>query len=265
VTVLWILGGGLALVALVAALARRGRQRRAARLAGLVAAVRTAAAALDEPPDLELGADRLVARDTGAAIPHRRLLRAADLGHSAAAIAEAALLLLRTPLRPLQGPLALKIHGPRLRLCLLPAASVPLWPAEPRWAWLPIDALPLVATYRVDGRADACLTEDHLRERALDARDVHGIALAVLRQHFDEALVERLAAGPQTLTEDGDASTGAILVLADFLPPGLAVEAVLEAPSRLQLRRLPASPDPSPRTAVPPLRLCIEHGGRRIL
>jgi hypothetical protein len=266
----WAIGLAGALGAgLVAALVRRSRRRRRALLDSLLEALRSAAADLDAPPAVAVAEDRLrvtFAEGRREEMPWRRLLAATDRGHPPAAVAEAALLLLENPLRPMPGPLALKVHGLRVRACLVPAAAAPLLAGEPSLAVRPIAGLPLVATYRVDGRADACLTEDHLQEQAVDTHDVHGIALAVLRQGFDEAIVRRLTAesASQVVQTPDDGATAIVLVLQDFLPTDLVVEATLVRPDRLELRRSSAAPERDGE-ARGPLRLRIDADGWRIL
>lgn len=177
-------------------------------------------------------------------------------------VIEAASELLRQPLRPLPGSLSLKIHGPRISLHLVSPTVLDLMAPEPRLARRPEPALRLTATYRIDGRADQCVSEDHLRDQGIDTTDLHGIALAVLRQGFDDDLVRRVVGGARKIVESKDGTAAAlILLLPDFLPPGAKVAASLDGPNRLVLE--PWAEHTEPTTEQ--LRLPIDHCGWKVL
>jgi hypothetical protein len=206
-------------------------------------------------------------------LPRQRLLALVRRGLDARTVAAAAGEALRQPLRPLVGPLSLKVHGPSIALHLVDPLVLELGAGESRLARTPLVDLGLSATYRVDGRPDQCVTEDHLRELAIDTRDVHGIALAVLRQHLDAELVTRALAGErQTLQSTDGRAAAALLVVSGFIPAGARLAATLSAPDRLTLEpwtegAVPVNPGAGPRQSRGEggTRLMIDHGGYEIL
>jgi hypothetical protein len=199
-------------------------------------------AALDRALDTHLGA-ALVRSNDGIALiggdchlAHQRLLSLVRRGVGVEAVAAAAGEALRRPLRPLGRPLSLKIHGTRIELHLVNPLVLELGAREPSLARTPVTDLGLVATYRLDGRPEQCVTEGQLQELAIDARDLHGIALAVLRQTLDSRFVTRALAGERLTLESADGrAAAALLVLSDFLPAGSRLAATLEGPDRLTL------------------------------
>ena len=250
---------GLAvLVAVVALAVRSANRRRRALDARLSAAVERRC---NEP--LSWTDRRVRATTTGATLTRVRLRRAARKTDNIERAAKVAAELLTRPLVPMQGPLSLKVHGPRVGLHLVDPLVLDLLAPDARPAHRPEAELGLAATYRVDGRADRCVTEDHLSEQAIDTRDLHGIALAVLRQRFDEDLARRLDAGESALIESDDGTAVAtLLLLPDFLAPETRIEARLEGPDRLVLG---ASAEPSGTAGHPALDLLISAQGWRVL
>lgn len=138
----------------------------------------------------------------------------------------------------LDGPFHLKAHGPRVlpRLCHPEVAHC--LPAAPRPAWRPSALAPLGTLYLLlaPGEPGRLVTEEALREAGVDGRDLAGIALAVLRQRFEEEIVARALAGEivELRPEDGSGAARA-LVAGDFLREGQALLAVLPTPETLLL------------------------------
>jgi hypothetical protein len=261
-------------LAAAVALVRRSRRRAAALEAEILAALYEQARSR---PGLSITVEPAVilAGNGGSrvALPRRRLTEAARKGHGAPALAAAACDLLAEQPRPLPSSFSLKIHGPRVRARLATAAALALRPREPRPAQKWLEDLQLAVTYCV---GDHFLTEDHLREQGIDTRDLHGIALAVQRQEFDEELPRRaLASGAEKprpeILRSKDGSAGALLLtLADALRPGEALAARLAGPDWLGLAPIafswPASADtPETPPTHPAIDLRIEPGGYRIL
>lgn len=232
------------------ALIRASQRRRAARDAALLAALRE-----------RLGNDSLVASDRHLSVegnryrlPLRRLLKVARRTDDDAALAAAAVEHMREPLQPLPGSLSLKIHGTRIGVHCVRPLRLDLMGAGSRLARRPEPTLGLTTTYRVDGRADQCVSEAHLQEQAIDTTDLHGIALAVLRQNFDEELVARLLSGSRQVVESQDGSAAALLMaLPDFLPTPTRLLVTVEGPDRLVLE-----PWPEEAPAAPPAGLTLE-------
>lgn len=245
----------------IAAVAAMGRsQRRTAELETTLHAALTQR--LDG--DLVVTKEFLTRAQERYRLPRTRLLAVARRAGAEIAVAAGAEVL-RHPLQPLSGALSLKIHGARVRLHLVNPAVLELTPPEPRLARRQEPALSLAATYRIDGQTDQCVSEDHLRDQGIDTMDLHGIALAVLRQRFDDDLVRRLLEGnPEDVrVESQDGSAAALLlVLADFLPPDARVVATLESPDRLVLEALSDSTDPTAGTG---LRLLVDDQGWKVL
>lgn len=253
--------GALGLVLLIFALtaAIRGSRRRAAEFE----------TALHEVLRQRLGGDLVITEQRlslvsgGDSLLRTRLVAAARAQPATEVVVAAACAVLRRALRPLAGSLSLKIHGTRVGLHFVSPTVLELTAPEPRLARRPEPDLGLVATYRIDGRSDQCVSEDHLREQAIDTADLHGIALAVLRQRFDEALVARVVGGAREIVESQDGTAATLLfALPDFLPSGARVAAVLESPDRLVLE--PWSENAGP-AAGNGLALAIDARGWKVL
>lgn len=144
----------------------------------------------------------------------------------------------RDPLPPLTTAFHLKAHGPRVlpRLCHPEVRS--LLPSDPRPVWRPSALAPLGTLFVLDEerREARLVTEEALGEAGVDGRDLEGIALAVLRQRFDEAAVSRALGGElvELRPADGCGASRA-LVAGDFLTPGAELLAALPAPDTLLL------------------------------
>lgn len=264
ITALFLLalaGGSMLLV-------ERSRERKRELRSALDEALSTAAGRCTPPETVQSEGEQVtLAGGKADALAWHRLLAVADRGSPPVQIAQGALELLRAPLRPLAGPFSLKIHGTRVRLHLCSQTAMALRAAAPKLALTPLDELRLVATYRIDGRADQCLTDDHLQQQGIDSRDLHRIALAILGQQFDADLPRRiLATGePQQLRSDDGSAAAAILVIADFLQDDNTLNARLAGPDALWLT---SSTDrwrgaPTEVTAQP-LELVIDSSGYRI-
>ncbi len=138
--------------------------------------------------------------------------------------------------RPFAGEFDLKRHGSRV-LPRLADEGLELLSLEPR----PVrhtaaDSGGLATIYLVDGEPrPAYLAEEHLRGAGIDARDVHGVALAVLRQRFEEAPVRAALAGGEVAViapEDG-CGASRLLLLAEVLRGGEALFAAAPTAGRL--------------------------------
>lgn len=171
------------------------------------------------------------------------------------------------PLEALTGPFRLKTHGLRVLPRLCHPEIEHLLTREPRPVWRPSALAPLGTLFVLtgDGAPDRLVTEEALREAGVDGRDLEGIALAVLRQRFEEEAPARALAGElvELAPADGCGASRA-LVAADFLPPGTSLLAAVPAPDvlllapstgrellRAELERRPVAGEPlSPRLLV---------------
>ena len=138
--------------------------------------------------------------------------------------------------RPFAGRFELQDHGARTlpRLADEALALLALEPAPVRH--VAADAAGLATIYVVDGEPHpAYVTEDHLGGAGIDARDLHNVALAVLRQRFDEAEPRRALAGEGVVTmapEDGCGGSR-ILLLPEALRRDETLFAAAPAPGLL--------------------------------
>jgi len=249
-------------------LAQRSREHKRELRSALDEALNTAAARCTPPETVQSEGEQVTLSGGKAdALVWHRLLAVADRGYLPVQIAQGALELLRAPLRPLAGPFSLKIHGTRVRLHFYSRVAMALRTVTPKLALTPFDELGLIASYRIDGRADQCLTEDHLQQQGIDSRDLHRIALAVLGQQFDADLPRRvLATGePQQLRSDDGSAAAAILVIADFLQDDETINARLAGPDALWLTSSTDRwRDASTKLTAETLELVIDSRGYRI-
>lgn len=138
--------------------------------------------------------------------------------------------------RPLAGELDLKSHGANT-LPRLADPGLDLLADEPRPArYTAADAAGLATIYVVDGAPQPVyVTEDQLQGAGIDARDLHGVALAVLRQRFDERPVRAAVDGGETVTlapPDGCGGSR-LLLLSEALGAGETLYAAAPAADRL--------------------------------
>ena len=175
--------------------------------------------------------------------------------------------------RPLTGEFDLKRHGarslPRLADQGLPLLA--LGAAAARYV-APASA-GLATIYLVDGEPrPAYVTDDHLAGAGIDARGLHGVALAVLRQRFEESEVRAaLTAGRVVEIAPPDGCGGSRLLL---LPEALADDETLFAcapsPALLLIAAERAALDdelagrPLPRQPLPPAVFRATAGGLRM-
>jgi len=264
--VTWLLVG-LMLVALVAVVAIRVRaRRRRAEVDGRIGASFQAWAEGLDGVEVETADDGWRITTTGASryrIPIRDVLAAARRAERAGERApnerwSVLLARLEAPLPPLDGTFHLKAHGPRVlpRLC---HPELFHWlPAEPRPAWRPSALSPLGTLYLLveDGLPGRLISEEALREAGVDGRDLDGIALAVLRQRFEEETLPRALAGElvELCPADGCGASRA-LVAGDFLEVGQHLVACVPSPDRLLLT--------SPEAASSLLELAGRRDARR--
>lgn len=228
----------LALVVLVWHLRRRAAARRALcrrQLAELLAELRPELSVVAAEP----GRWQLTRNGARLAEVDARALGRAAAGASAdrrrrlfLALADAAE---RGP-RPLAGELDLKSHGARI-LPRLADPGLDLLADEPRAArYTDADAAGLATIYVVDRAPQSVyVTEDQLQGAGIDARDLHGVALAVLRQRFDDRPVRAAVDGGGTVTiapPDGCGGSR-LLLLAEALGAGESLYAAVPAPERL--------------------------------
>ena len=256
------------LTAAAVGLLRRARRRSAELDASILRAIESRAESLSPSCSVIVEPGAVGLRGRPSRLPWPRLVAAARGGQSVEAIASAAIQLLLEPLRPLPGSFNLKIHGTRTSIHLVSSAVLALLPRDPRLASQPLPPLNLAATYRVDGQAHQCITEDHLFEIGIDGRDIHGIGLAVLRQGFDEASVRRvLESGTPSEIRSTDGTAGAqLLVIGDFLSPPVKLSARLEGTDHLTLAPDGhdwAPSEPTSRQPSPPT-LTVDSRGFRI-
>ncbi len=130
--------------------------------------------------------------------------------------------------RPLAGEFDLKRHGARTlpRLADEGLALLELEPPPARFVAIEAAELPWV--YLVDGEPrPSYVTEEQLAGAGIDARDLHGVALAVLRQRFDEAAVRAALDGADAVEiAPADGCGGSRLLL---LPEALGGDETLFA------------------------------------
>jgi hypothetical protein len=234
VTALWIALAAAAAVVGVGWVRRRRRLAREAcrrRLAELLARRRPEIALLaagGRTVRLEGAGDAVAAVDLGrlggalrqrdAAAGERLMLALAD----AAAVGP----------RPLAGVFELKEHGART-LPRLAGEGQPLLLREPPPVLFTLAELGLAVLYLVDG--ERFVSAEHLRQAGIDERDLHGVALAVLRQRSDEAEPRRaLRGGEAVRLESADGCGGSrILLLPEALEPGERLWATAPSPAVL--------------------------------
>jgi hypothetical protein len=258
---------GLLLVALVAVAAIwvRARRRRAEVDGWIGAAFQTWAKGLDgvEIETADEGWRVTATRATGVRIPTHGVLAAARRAERAGERApderwSVLLAWLEGPLPPLEGPFHLKAHGPRVlpRLC---HPELFHWlPAEPRPSWRPSALSPLGTLYLLveDGSPSRLITEEALREAGVDGRDLEGIALAVLRQRFEEETLRRALAGELVEIRPADGcGASRVLVAGDFLAAGQRLIACVPSPDRLLMT--------SPAAGASLLELAGRRGARQ--
>lgn len=144
---------------------------------------------------------------------------------------------LAAPLVPLDGPLGLKVHGPRLLprpthpeiLASLPPEAAP---AVGRWTELDLPLLYLVA----ETDPPAYVPEQAAREAGLDPAALGGVATAVLRQRLDPTLVERALSGELVEARPADGCGAArLILLPEMLAPGERLAALALDPATLLL------------------------------
>ena len=111
--------------------------------------------------------------------------------------------------------------------------------------------------YQVDGEpAPVYVTDDQLRGAGIDARDLHGVSLAVLRQRFEEAKVRAALDGDRVVAiEPSDGCGGSrLLLVAEALEGDEELFATAPSPALLLVaadraaleRELAARPEPEP-------------------
>ena len=138
--------------------------------------------------------------------------------------------------RPFAGDFDLKSHGVRIlpQLADEGLALLELEPGAVRYTSVDSPGLPMI--YLVDGESrPVYLTDEHLDRAGIDARDVHGVALAVLRQRLDESRVRAVLGGAMVETiEPADGCGGSrLLLLPELLREGETLFASAPTPSRL--------------------------------
>ena len=138
--------------------------------------------------------------------------------------------------RPLAGDFDLKSHGCRT-LPRLADEGLPLLTLEPKAVrHTAADSAGLPTIYLVDGEPQPVyLTDEHLAQTGIDARGLHGVALAVLRQRFDEAGARTaLDGGKAVILRPADGCGGSrLLLLPEILRQGESVFAAAPAADRL--------------------------------
>ena len=174
--------------------------------------------------------------------------------------------------RPFAGAFELQGHGARTlpRLADEGLSLLALEPAPVRH--VAADAAGLATIYLIDGEPrPAYVTEDHLDAAGIDARDLHNVALAVLRQRFDEAEPRRALAGEGVVSmapEDGCGGSR-ILLLAEALRRDETLFAAAPAPGLLlvaaERRALDAAliAAGEPAHALPAAVYRVDRGGLR--
>lgn len=236
---LWIaIAASLAAAALGWLLRRRSLARQAAcrhRFAALLAQRRPGLSVVEAAP----GRWRLDGADGPlATVDGRALTRAAagrgdgDRERLLLSVADAA----RHGPRPFAGDFDLKRQGPRTLPRLADEGLGLLDLGAPAVRHAAVEAAGLTTVYVVDGAPrPAYLTDEHLAGAGIDARDVHGVAIAVLRQRFEEEPVRAaLAGGEAALIETADGCGGSrLLLLPEALRRDEAVFAAAPTPGRL--------------------------------
>lgn len=137
--------------------------------------------------------------------------------------------------RPLAGPFDLKVHGARV-LPRLADGGLRLLRLEPAVRFVAADAAGLETLYVVNGDSrPAYLTEEHLRDAGIDARDLHGVALAVLRQRFDDSQVRAALGDRRAVAVEPPDGCGAsrLLLLPEALGAGERLLAAAPSPALL--------------------------------
>jgi hypothetical protein len=234
---LMVVGGAVAVLT-------RSRRRRLAAEANLQKRFEAMAERLTGSP-VEATTDgwRLsLAGATSLRVPARRLLEAARRAERAGEETPEErwavhLAWLRSPIPTLEGPLQLKTHGPRIVPRLAHPEVLHLLTAEPRPVWRPAALQGLGTLYVLIGSAqERLITEEALREAGVDGRDLAGIALAVLRQRFEEEVLARALTGELVELRPTDGcGASRVLVAGDFLAAGQRLVAGIPAPGALWL------------------------------
>ncbi len=138
--------------------------------------------------------------------------------------------------RPLAGAFELKDHGSRTlpRLADEGLAVLELEPPPARFTATEAGELPFI--YVVDGEPrPAYVTVEQLAAAGIDARDLHGVSQAVLRQRFDEAVVRGAldgGAAVELAPEDGCGGSR-LLLLAEALAGDETLFAAAPSPALL--------------------------------
>lgn len=249
-------------VALSVGLLVRSRSRRRRELdAGIVEALERLAGDRAVEGGLIVDHDS-VAVLGGSRLKRRRLVDTAQRGYGPETVARGALELLSDPWSPLDGPLSLKVHGTRVRPHLTAPVVLALLPRRVGIASTRLEVLDLDVTYRIDGSPSACVTVEHLREQAVDTRDLHGIALAVAGQGFQDELLSDALESPGPTSVPAGSVAEAVLVLSEFLDAGQSIRGRLSTPRELELARSDFEwPEPVPAGAI---ELVIDEHGPRI-
>ena len=220
-----------------------------------------------EYPELDVGA--ALDRDSD-------LLRVAErraTGDERLALCRAFAARLALTAAPLAEEFDLKIHGPRLVPTLISSDFLELLPERRQVPTTAIADTGLYAIYTVSGEGEgdgalSYLVDDHLRAVGVDRRDIHGIAIAVLRQRFEPADVAELpATGALRVRTTGLTHTAAaLLVLGESLGPGETLFAAVPRSDRLWLAAEPGDrhpfDEPPSVAAIPLLGSWLRVSGR---
>ncbi|MFQ5350887.1 MAG: hypothetical protein ACE5EG_10630 [Thermoanaerobaculia bacterium] len=129
--------------------------------------------------------------------------------------------------RPWAGEFDLKSHGRRTlpRLADEGLGLLALEPMPVRFTAAEPGDLPTI--YLIDGEPEPVyVTDEHLADAGIDTRDLHGVALAVLRQRFDESEVRSALIGRVVRIAPADGCGGSRLLL---LPEALGDDEALYA------------------------------------
>ena len=234
----WIALAAVALaVALGAALRRRAATRRAAcrrEMARLLADRRpglTVRPGEGRAWRLARNGDRLATLD-GGALTRAAAGDAARRRRIFLAVADAAV----AGPRPFAGRFDLKEQGARVlpRLADEGLELLHLDPPPVRFTAAGSAGLPTIYLLADEPRP-AYLGDEHLAAAGIDARDVHGVALAVLRQRFDEDEARRaLDGGGPVRIEPADGCGGSrLLLLSEILGDGETLFAAAPGPALL--------------------------------
>lgn len=137
--------------------------------------------------------------------------------------------------RPFAGEFDLKSHGARV-LPRLADDGLPLLALEPAVRFVAPDSAGLATIYIIDGEPrPVYLTDGHLDGSGIDARDVHGVALAVLRQRLEETRLRAAldSARVETLEPVDGCGGSRLLLLPELLRRDETLFAAAPSPGRL--------------------------------